>query len=86
VREAASALYHATTAVLMATEAARVAPDHRRLALAHLIVSHKLMPRDPLAPHDVRDDAPLLRKLVDEMPVTIDEAMTLLPRREGDAR
>ncbi|MFM0519015.1 MULTISPECIES: acyl-CoA dehydrogenase family protein [Caballeronia] len=86
VREAASALYHATTAVLMAAEAARVAPDHRRLALAHLIVRHKLMPRDPLAPHDVRDDAPLLRKLVDETPVTIDEAMTLLPRREGDAR
>lgn len=86
VREAASSLYHATTAVLMATEAARVAPDYRRLALAHLIMKHKLMPRDPLAPQDARADASIVRKLADETPVTLDEAISLMPQREGAAR
>ncbi|WP_449412661.1 acyl-CoA dehydrogenase family protein [Pandoraea soli] len=86
VREAASAVYNATTAVFMATEAARLAPDFRRLALAHLIVEHKLLPRDPLAPKDVRDDAPLLRQLVDETPMSLDAAMSLMPTHEGGAR
>ena len=86
VREAAGAVYNATTAVFMATEAARLAPDFRRLALAHLIVEHKLLPRDPLAPKDVRDDAPLLRRLVDETPVSLDAAMSLMPTQEGGAR
>ncbi|BBU31144.1 acyl-CoA dehydrogenase [Burkholderia sp. THE68] len=86
VREAASAVYHATTAVFMATEAARVAPDHRRLALAHLVIEHKLMPRDPLAPTDVRLHAALLRKLVDETPVSLAEAMSIVPAHDGGAR
>jgi acyl-CoA dehydrogenase len=79
VRQAAAALYHATTAVFMACEAARVAPDYRRLALAHLIVRHKLLPRDPLA-LDARDaNAAQLRALAEEQPLTLDEAMQLLP-------
>jgi acyl-CoA dehydrogenase len=79
VRQAASALYHATTAVFMACEAARVAPDFRRLALAHLIVRHKLLPRDPLD-LDARDaHAAPLRALVEEHPLALDEAMQLLP-------
>ncbi|VVE00064.1 Putative acyl-CoA dehydrogenase AidB [Pandoraea eparura] len=86
VREAASAVYNATTAVFMATEAARLAPDFRRLALAHLILEHKLLPRDPLAPKDIRDDAPLLRQLVDETPMPLAAAMSLMPAREGGAR
>ena len=79
VREAASAVYNATTAIFMATEAARVGHDFRRLALAHLIVKHKLMPRDPLAPANVSADADVLRKLVDEAPMTLEEAMSLMP-------
>lgn len=49
VRQAGSALYHATTAVFMAWEAAHQAPDSRRLALALLVARHRLAPRDPLA-------------------------------------
>jgi acyl-CoA dehydrogenase len=79
VREAASAVYNATTAIFMATEAARVGNDFRRLALAHLIVKHKLMPRDPLAPANVGADADVFRKLVDETPMTLEEAMPLMP-------
>ncbi|SAK55011.1 acyl-CoA dehydrogenase domain-containing protein [Caballeronia hypogeia] len=79
VREAASAVYNATSAIFMATEAARVGNDFRRLALAHLIVKHKLMPRDPLAPANVSADADVIRKLVDEAPMTLEEAMSLMP-------
>jgi acyl-CoA dehydrogenase len=79
VRQAASALYHATTAVFMACEAARVAPDFRRLALAHLIVRHKLLPRDPLD-LDARDaHAAQLRDLVEERPLALADAMQFLP-------
>ncbi|MEK6350916.1 MAG: acyl-CoA dehydrogenase family protein [Burkholderia sp.] len=79
VREAASAVYHATSAIFMATEAARIGSDFRRLALAHLVVRHRLMPRDPLAPVDARAEAGVLRQLVDETPMTLDDAMSLLP-------
>ncbi|WP_310631200.1 acyl-CoA dehydrogenase family protein [Paraburkholderia sp.] len=83
VRQAASALYHATTAAFMACEAAEVSragtEDYRRLALAHLIVRHKLLPRDPLALDDRDAHATQLRALVDETPLPLADAMQLLP-------
>lgn len=82
VRQAASALYHATTAAFMACEAAQVsrgAQDYRRLALAHLIVRHKLLPRDPLALDERDADAAQLRALVDEQALPLADAMQLLP-------
>ncbi|WP_322060736.1 acyl-CoA dehydrogenase family protein [Paraburkholderia sp. J63] len=82
VRQAASALYHATTAAFMACEAAQVsrgAEDYRRLALAHLIVRHKLLPRDPLALDERDADAAQLRALVDEQPLPLADAMQFLP-------
>ncbi|WP_433704752.1 acyl-CoA dehydrogenase family protein [Paraburkholderia sacchari] len=82
VRQASSALYHATTAAFMACEAAqvsRVAQDYRRLALAHLIVRHKLLPRDPLALDERGASAAQLRALVDEHPLPLADAMQLLP-------
>ncbi len=62
VRSAASALYHATSAVLMTWEAARMGGASDRLALAGLVVRHKLMPRDPLgaAPGEADIEALLL--------------------------
>lgn len=48
VRQAGGALYHLCTAIFMAWEASRQAPDQRRLALAFLVARHKLLPRDPL--------------------------------------
>ena len=46
-RQAASALYHVTSAAAMAWEAERL--DHpRRLALARLVLRHRVLPRDPL--------------------------------------
>jgi alkylation response protein AidB-like acyl-CoA dehydrogenase len=46
-RQAASALYNVTTAAAMAWEGERL--DHpRRLALARLVLKHRVLPRDPL--------------------------------------
>lgn len=81
VRQAASALYHATTAAFMACEAAKLQPDCRRLALAHLIVQHKLLPRDPLALDDGDGHAATLRAIVDERSIGVADALALLPGR-----
>ncbi len=50
-RRAASALYHVTTAIGLACEAAACAAPHR-LALARMVVKHRLLPRDPLGGED----------------------------------
>ena len=52
-RRAASALYHATTAVLLAWEGSRLAArdgagDSRRLLISRLVIDHRLAAHDPL--------------------------------------
>jgi alkylation response protein AidB-like acyl-CoA dehydrogenase len=46
-RQAASALYNVTAAAAMAWEAGRLG-DGRRLALARMVMAHRVLPRDPL--------------------------------------
>ena len=53
-RRAASALYHVTTAIAMAWEAGRTG-SALRTQLAALVLRHRLLPVDPLAP-DADDD------------------------------
>ncbi len=65
MRRAASGLYHVTSAVLLASEGARLGEiqgDWSRAALAVLVVRHKLSPRDPLSdlPSDHARDAEAL--------------------------
>ncbi|MBE0627019.1 MAG: acyl-CoA dehydrogenase family protein [Burkholderiales bacterium] len=62
-RQAASALYHATTAAAMAWEAQR-SGDARRLLLAELVLRHRLGARDPLAREP--DHAAQFEKLLSE--------------------
>jgi acyl-CoA dehydrogenase len=50
-RQAASGLYHVTTAAGLAREARQAAIPHR-LALARMVLTHRLLPRDPLAAGD----------------------------------
>ena len=50
-RQAASALYHITSAIGLAYEAAKADLPHRR-ALARMVLRHRLLPRDPLADED----------------------------------
>lgn len=54
-RLAAGALYHATTAVLMAWEASRTG-DERRSLLADLVLRHRLAGRDPFQARADRQD------------------------------
>jgi hypothetical protein len=63
----------------MACEGARLAPDYRRLALAHLVVRHKLLPSDPLDVRRATDDSEVIDALVDGRDVTLDQALQLLP-------
>ncbi|MBX9701771.1 MAG: hypothetical protein K2X74_20215, partial [Acetobacteraceae bacterium] len=48
-RQAASALYHLTSAAAMAWEAARIGDPDRAL-LARLALRHRVLPYDPLEP------------------------------------
>jgi hypothetical protein len=78
VRQAGSVLYHLASAIFMAWEAPRQAGDYRRLALAHLVLVHKVLPRDPLSLAPAID-AELLARLANESPLSQAEAMQLLP-------
>jgi acyl-CoA dehydrogenase len=49
-RLAASALYHITSAILLAWEGSRPGVDARRALLARFVLEHRLTARDPLAP------------------------------------
>lgn len=83
VRQAATALYHATAAVLMACEGTRLAPDFRRLALSHLVLRHKLLPYDPLDVQTASDSGDVIEALVNARTVTLDQALQLLPARSA---
>jgi alkylation response protein AidB-like acyl-CoA dehydrogenase len=61
-RSAAAALYHVASAAVMNWEAARTGDAHRA-ALAAMVLRHRVLPRDPLAPKDA--DAAQLRALLD---------------------
>jgi hypothetical protein len=60
-RQSASALYHVASAAAMAWEAGRL-QDPRRLALARMVLVHRVLPHDPLDSGAAEDDAlePLL--------------------------
>ncbi len=80
IRQSASALYHVSSAVFLAWEAAQLAPDHRRLALAHLVLRHRVLPRDPLVSDTSADEQAVLQALLDEgAPVSAEAAAKLLP-------
>src|SRR5712671_5930299 len=49
-RQAASALYHVTSTVLMTWEAAQPAADARRALYARFVLEHRLSAQDPLEP------------------------------------
>jgi hypothetical protein len=62
VRQVSSALYHVTSAIGLAHEAAMTGAPHR-LAMARMVLKHRLLPRDPLAQDD--GDAELLQAILE---------------------
>ena len=82
-RRIASGLYHITSAILMAWEASQIVGDKRRLALAWLVVRHKLLPSDPLSVNQASPET--LTTLLDETPMT-DEQVTALVNTQALVR
>jgi alkylation response protein AidB-like acyl-CoA dehydrogenase len=77
-RQASSALYHVTSAILLASEGARlgeIGQDARRLVIARMVLDHRLRPRDPLAMVD--DDGDAVTALLSDAPLPLDRAQAL---------
>jgi len=80
-RLAAGALYHATTAALMAWEGATLGAqggDARRLLLSRLVIEHRLAPQDPLSLNESSWEQEAMDLLLDDAPVSLAKAMALL--------
>ena len=77
-RQAASALYHIASAVLMTREAAEPGADARRALYARLLLEHRLSVRDPLAPHEGEWERVAAEILLSERNVSIAEVSGLL--------
>ena len=84
-RVAASALYHVTTAVLMANEGARLGAmsgptggDARRMLMARFVLEHRLSDRPKLAVDGGAWEEPAIAALLDDTPVPLERASALL--------
>jgi len=77
-RHATGALYHATSAALMAWEAAQTG-DGKRLILSRLVTDHRLRANDPMAPADESGfNAVAEELLLDRETVSVEEAAEAL--------
>jgi acyl-CoA dehydrogenase len=80
-RLAAGALYHATTAALLAWEGATLGAqggDARRLLLSRLVIEHRLAPQDPLSLAESSWEQDAIDLLLNDAPVPLAKATTLL--------
>jgi len=80
-RQASNALYHATTATLLATEGAELGKaggDARRMLLSRLVVDTRLRPHDPLSNSDSRFEIEAGNYLLEDTAVPLDVASDLL--------
>lgn len=78
-RRATDGLYNVTSAVLMASEGARIGAaggDARRLLLSRMVVRHRLRASDPLG-EDNEGDGPAVDALLSDDPVPLDRAVAL---------
>jgi acyl-CoA dehydrogenase len=77
-RQASTALYHITSAVLMASEGTRLGQmgqDARRLVLSRMVLDHRLRPHDPLALAEGEEAA--VAALLHDDPLSLDRAREL---------
>jgi alkylation response protein AidB-like acyl-CoA dehydrogenase len=80
-RLAAGALYHATTAALLAWEGATLGAeggDARRLLLSRLVIEHRLAPQDPLSLGESGWEEEAINLLLDDAPVPLAKAVSLV--------
>jgi alkylation response protein AidB-like acyl-CoA dehydrogenase len=77
-RKAATALYNATSAVLLAHEGVQDPRDARRLLLSRMVLAHRLAASDPLAPDEAPWERPVIDLLLSGGPVPLDRAQAAL--------
>jgi acyl-CoA dehydrogenase len=80
-RRAASALYHVSSAALLAAEGAELGKgggDARRLLLARLVIDHRLGNTDPFVLPDAAWEDAVSAKLLGDVAVSLSEAISLL--------
>ena len=77
-RQAATALYNVTSAVLLSHEGSRPGADARRALYARCVLEHRLMPRDPLAPEEPDWEKAATALILRDRPATWDEVAPLL--------
>jgi alkylation response protein AidB-like acyl-CoA dehydrogenase len=80
-RLAAGALYHATTAALLAWEGAALGArggDARRLLLSRLVIEHRLAPQDPLSLGESAWEQEAMDLLLQDKPVPLARAAALV--------
>ena len=79
-RRAATALYDATSAVLLAAEGAALGGaggDARRLLLSRMVLDHRLTADDPLNPQQRPDEDQAIGLLLSDEPVPLDTAIAV---------
>jgi alkylation response protein AidB-like acyl-CoA dehydrogenase len=79
-RQAASALYHVTSAILMTWESARPGTDARRALYARFVLEHRLSAQDPLQPEVGEWEREAAELVFSEREVSIGEITGLLGR------
>jgi alkylation response protein AidB-like acyl-CoA dehydrogenase len=77
-RRAASALYHAASAVLLAWEGTRPGADAGRALVSRFVLEHRLSPKDPLEPDGGAWEEPAIALLLADAPVPLTRASALL--------
>jgi acyl-CoA dehydrogenase len=77
-RQAATALYDVSSAVLLAWEGTRPRADARRALLSRFVLTHRLSPADPLAPEEAAWEAPAIAALLDGKRLDLAEAAPML--------
>ncbi len=77
-RQAATALYDASSAVLLAWEGTRGGADARRALLSRFVLTHSLSPVDPLAPEEAAWEAPAIAALLARKRLDLSEVAPML--------
>ena len=77
-RLAASGLYNAASAVMLAWEGSRHGVDARRVLIARMVLDHRLEPADPLAPPDAAWETEAIALLLGTAPLTVNGVAVLL--------
>jgi acyl-CoA dehydrogenase len=77
-RQAATALYDVSSAILLAWEGSRPGADARRTLLSRFVLTHRLTAADPLAPEEAAWEAPATAALLADKRLDMDAVAGLL--------